>query len=282
MKSFVRFGLVAALAFLVGAIWQSGLLQKEEAIPRQLSKENPAPQPVPAEEKVELLASPEPSLGTAEARAIEHYRAVIRLGVAERLAQQRIYAEARKQREALAASAEKERKLAQIEEQKRQTEREKMQRQLILATANAQDLSHERAQQAALETQLIIQEKQRLLEEEAQHEYLRRENKRLELLNLHAEHQLISTNQARRARAAQRPHRREEGSPRRDREEHRGSHQETSHQPQRSAPHAPPAQTPPSRASQGSQHKQAVQTYKEVFKQGAAEQKERIRNVWKK
>ena len=143
MKSFGKFGLVAILAFLVGVIWQNHFYQEEKP-PHfkvsDLSYESPSPQRAPEEEiAADSPSTPEPSLSTTESRAIEHFRQVIQLGVTERLTQQRIHAQALKKRAALAASAQKARELAQIEESERQIEREKVQRQLMLATAKAQE-----------------------------------------------------------------------------------------------------------------------------------------------
>ena len=246
MKSFAKFGMVAVIAFFVGAVSQSDFVQKGELAHRQPSNEKPSPQASPAEEKTESLAtsepSPKPTLVTVEARAIEHYRAVIQLGVAERLAQQRIHTEVSQQRVALAASAEKKRKLAQAAQKRRELEQEKAERQLILATAKAQeaqaDLDHERAQQAALETQWLIKEEQRRREElafqQTQDDFLRSETQRQKLLNLHAEHQLISTFQARKAKSHRRSHRRESEGPREQREE--GNRPRQNHSSQRQQP----------------------------------------------
>ena len=289
MGTFVKFALVAACAFLAGVIWQADFFQKSKTTPPEVSHLSPAP----AEEIPALPTTPDPTFGTAEARAIEHYRAVIRLGVAERLAQQRIRDEALRQQATLALAAEKERQQSQLEEDRRLAEQQKVQNQLILATAKAQEaqahLDHERAQQAALETQWLIKEEQRRREELAfqrtQDEHLKTENKRQQLLNLHAEHQLISTLQARKARAAQRSRRHEAESDREQPHERTRSNQENSNRPQRSTPHSTTREnSSPQRSSPqtGQQQQKAAREYRENFQKQAEKQQERIRNAFKK
>ena len=294
MKSFGKFGLVATLAFLVGAVWQAHFAEKKEPLhspPSSSSLEIPSSQKAPKEAiAADSTSAPEPSLSGPESRAIEHYRRVIQLGVAERLTQQRIRAKALKQRAALAASARKAQELAQIEETKHRIEREKVQRQLILATAKAQeaqaDLAHERAQQAALETQWLIKEKQRRREEIAfqrtQEDYLRKEKKRQQHPSPHSEHQLISTTQRRKEQGL-----RTKDKPRKEGDNHQTEHRNKDHSPTRSN-HSPkptrpaPLRPAPARAVQLGQSKSASQNHKGTFQKQAQRQKERIRNAWKK
>ncbi|MGJ8723114.1 MAG: hypothetical protein ACSHYB_01040 [Roseibacillus sp.] len=281
MKSFAKFGLVGAFAFLGGAAWQFDFPQEKETVLQTLSPPSSPVQEAPKEEALEAKETSSPLLSAIENRALEHYRQVIQLGVAERLVQQRVHAEALRKREALAASKQKAQELAQIEkhseEQKRQIEREKIRNQLMLATAKAQeaqaDLAHEKAQQAAMETQWLMREQQRRREELASlknaEQHRRKESKQQKLINIHNAHHLISNNKTRDSEGCEQQHSR------------------PSRQNQNSSASSPPPtqrtqRKPSPRGSQSVHHRSAASGYKETVQRQAQKQRELIRSALKR
>ena len=266
--------------------------QPQPSLDNQLSGEPLKVQQPSVQEVASLPESSSLSDSSPDTRAIEHYREVIQLGVAARLTQQRIHSETVKKQAALAGEQKRTRALAQLEMEEQEAHRKKMQHQLYLATTRAQeaqaDLAHERAQQAALETQWLLEEERRRKDEAAFHkaeqEHLRAAQKKQDLLDLHATHQFVSTVQARQARASQRRERQAQSESKNERRRPHGERDNESDSPSRPS-RATPAQNheaSPSAESHSRQHNQSILSPKETFQKAAQEQKERFRDVWKK